>query len=239
MNMLAENPFGDWRSQRKLFEDPNRPMGVRDYRPEDSFRRVHWPATARTGELQVKVYTPTSAPVLVLCLNVSTSVRYWEGISPDLLERLVTVAASLANQGIEGGQRVGLLSNGCLANADQPFRVAPGSSPRHLARVLEALAGVTPITIAPFERFLIRESGRLPYGATLVVISALVTPELLETLLQLKRHERRITLVSLAEEAPPLLPGIQAVHLPFQPQNFTRTTAYGPASAPASPPAGN
>ena len=57
----AEDPFGDIRSRRRMFEDPNRPMGVREYRPEDEFRRVHWPATARTGELQVKVHQPTSA----------------------------------------------------------------------------------------------------------------------------------------------------------------------------------
>ena len=72
MGFPAEDPFGDRRSRRRLFEDPNRPMGVREYRPEDSFRRIHWPATARTGQLQVKVYQPTSGQVMMVCLNVST-----------------------------------------------------------------------------------------------------------------------------------------------------------------------
>ncbi|MGW8250687.1 MAG: DUF58 domain-containing protein, partial [Anaerolineales bacterium] len=80
LELPPENPYGDQHSRRRLFEDPNRPMGVREYHPEDSFRRVHWPATARTGQLQVKVYQPTSARVMVLCLNVSTYHRYWEGI---------------------------------------------------------------------------------------------------------------------------------------------------------------
>lgn len=41
LDLPAEDPFGDIRSRRRLFEDPNRPMGVREYRPEDEFRRVH------------------------------------------------------------------------------------------------------------------------------------------------------------------------------------------------------
>lgn len=211
----AEDPFGDSRSRRRLFEDPNRPMGVREYHPEDSFRRVHWPATARTGQLQVKVYQPTSAQVMVLCLNVSTSQRYWEGIYPALLERLVSVAAALVNQGVQKGYRVGLISNGCLANSDQPFRIFPGSSPKQLSYLLEALAGVTPLVIAPFERFLIKEIPRVPYGASLLILTAITSPELADALLRLKRHERNLTLISLAKEPLIAIPGIKCIHLPF------------------------
>lgn len=216
LQLEAEDPFGDRTSRKRLFEDPNRPMGVREYRPEDGFRRVHWPATARTGELQVKVFQPTSAHVLVLCLNVSTFARYWEGINPALLEHLVSVAATLINQAVEEGYQVGLVSNGSLANSDQPFRIPPGRSPQQLARLLGALAGVTPITVAPFERFLMREVPRVPYGATLVMLTAVTTPDLAETLLRLKRHERRITLFSLAVDPPPPVPGIQVIHRPFK-----------------------
>jgi len=216
LDLPAEDPFGDRRSRRRLFEDPNRPMGVREYRPEDGFRRVHWPATARTGELQVKVFQPTSARVMVLCLNVSTFARHWEGVYPELLEHLVKLAATIVNQGIEDGYSVGLVSNGCLAHADQPFRIPPGRTPQQLAFLLQALAGVTSVVTAPFERFLLKEVPRVPYGATLVILTAVTTPELAETLLQLKRHERRINLVSLAKDAPPKIPGIQTVHIPFQ-----------------------
>src|SRR4030065_2691389 len=131
----AENPFGDRQSLRRIFEDPNRPMGVREYRPEDSFRRVHWPATARTGQLQVKVYQPTSGQVMVVCLNVSTFARHWEGFYPELLEHLIKVATTLVNQGIQDGYKVGLIANGCLAHADQPFRIPPGRSPQQLSRL--------------------------------------------------------------------------------------------------------
>ena len=216
IDLPAEDPFGDRRSRRRLFEDPNRPMGVREYHPEDSFRRVHWPATAHTGTLQVKVYQPTSGQVMVVCLNVSTFARHWEGVYPALLEHLIKFTATLVNQGMQEGYKVGLIANGCLAHADQPFRIPPGRSPQQLAHLLEALAGVTPVVTAPFERFLLRESTRIPFGATLIVLTAVTTPELAPAIMQLKRHERRITLISLAMDAPLNIPGIQCIHRPFK-----------------------
>ncbi len=216
LDLPAEDPFGDRRSRRRIFEDPNRPMGVREYRPEDSFRRVHWPATARMGELQVKVYQPTSAQLLMVCLNVATLEHHWEGYLPELLEHLVSTASTVLFQGVQDGYQVGLISNGCLAYSDRPFRIPPGRSPHQLANLLEALAAVTPIVTAPFERYLIQEMPKVHYGASLVIVTAMTSPELSETLLQLKRKGRRITLISLATEAPLSILGVRTVHLPFE-----------------------
>ncbi len=216
LDLPAEDPFGDIRSRRRLFEDPNRPMGVREYHPEDEFRRVHWPATARTGQLQVKVYQPTSAQVLVLCLNVATFSRHWEGTNPALLEHMVQATATLANQGITDGFSIGLISNGALSNSDQPFRIQPSRSPKQLSHLLETLAGVTPLVTAQFERYLIREASRIPFGASLVILTAVHSPELAVTLIQLKRHGRKINLVSFARDAPEAIPGIRMRHLPFK-----------------------
>lgn len=216
LQLPADDPFGDRRSRRRLYEDPNQPIGVRDYLPEDSFRRVHWPATAHTGQLQAKVYQPTSANVMVICLNTATFSRHWEGTYPALLEHLVQVAATLATKGIEDGYRVGLISNGCLAHADQPFRIPPGRSPSQLARLLEALSGVTPLATFPFEKFLIKEVPRMPYGATLLIVTGVTPPELGEALIQLKHHGRHLTLLSFAELPPPEIPGIRIFHIPFK-----------------------
>ena len=221
LHLPAEDPFGDRRSRKRLYEDQNHPIGVRDYRPEDSFRRVHWPATAHTGELQAKVYQPTSANVMIVCLNASTFSRHWEGINQELLEYLIKVSASLVKKGIEDGYRVGLISNGCLAHADQPFRIPPGRSAGQLAHLLEALSAVTPVITAQFERYLMKEIPRVPYGATLLIVTGVVTPELVEALLRMKQHGRRITLLSFAQEPPPFISGVQIIHRPFQePENF-------------------
>lgn len=217
LGLPPEDPYGDRKSTRRLYEDPNQPIGVRDYHPEDSFRRVHWPATAHTGELMVKVYQPTTANVLVICLNASTFSRHWEGTNPQLLEHIISVSATLAHQGIQDGYRVGLISNGCLSHADQPFRIPPGRSPKQLGILLEALAGVTSVVTGQFERFLIKELPRVPYGASLVIVTGVTTLELLETLTQIRKHGRRITLLTYAEHPPGEIPGVRVFHLPFQP----------------------
>jgi uncharacterized protein (DUF58 family) len=215
LDLPAHDPFGDHRSRRRIFEDPNQPIGVRDYRPEDGFRRVHWPATAHTGELQVKVYQPTSAEVAVVCMNASTFERNWEGFYPELFERLISVSATLVDHFIDQGYQVGLISNGSLAHSDRPFNIAPGRSPHQLGRLLQALAGVTPMIMVPFEACLIREMPRVPYGASLLIVTAHVTPELEDTLIRLKRHGRGIRVVSLATGTPRAIPGIPISHIPF------------------------
>jgi uncharacterized protein (DUF58 family) len=152
---------------------------------------------------------------MVLCLNVSTELQYWLGYSPAMLEHLVKICATLAYQGTEDGYAVGLFSNGCLAHADQPFRIQPGRSPHQLAALLQALAGVTPFVSAPFELFLIRSMAQIPFGSTLVIITALLTESLQDSLIRLRRYRPHITLIAITPEPPRELPGIRTIHLPF------------------------
>jgi uncharacterized protein (DUF58 family) len=214
----SDDPLGDRQSHRRLYEDPNQPMGVRDYRPEDDFRRIHWPVTAHTGSLQVKVYQPISARVLVVCLNVMTLPYYWEGTDPEMLEYLVKISATIVERTMKDGYRVGMVSNSSLAHADQPFRVPPGRSPNQLVTLLTALASVTPFVTGTFDRFLIAEVPRLPYGATLLVLTAIVNDEIIEALLRLKQHGRRIIFLSVDRERPPQISGITIYHMPYRKQ---------------------
>ena len=216
LELDTENPMGDHRSRKQIFEDPNRPLGVRAYHPEDEFRRIHWPATARTGELQVKVYQPVNSKVLVVCLNLATSLQPWLGINQPLSEHLIKMAGTLCYQNVQQGYAVGLISNSCLAHSDQPFIIQPSRSPHQLAHLLESLARVTLFVTTPFELFLTRTLPRLPFGASLVIVTALVTPSICETLLRIRRYRSNSTLISLEANPPPNLPGINTIHLPFQ-----------------------
>ena len=211
----SEDPFGDRRSQRRLFEDLNRPIGVRPYHPEDEFRYIHWPATARSGSLQVKVFQPVSARVMVVCLNVSTAHQAWMGIDNDLLEQLIKISASVVYQSFQSGYSVGLISNCYLAHADHPFNIQPGRSRDQLAYLLQALAAVTPYTSTSFEAFLVKSLPGIPYGATLVLVTAMVTPVLVETLVRIKRYRANTTLISLDPIPAPDIPGVRNLHIPF------------------------
>jgi uncharacterized protein (DUF58 family) len=214
LNLRPDDPFGDIASRRRIYDDPARPIGVRPYHPEDGFRRVHWPATARTGELQTRILQPISSQVMMVCLNVATFPERWQGVNPELLERLVDIAATVVHAGIQNGYSVGLLSNGGMARSDQPYSLAPGRAPQQLGWLLQALAGVTPVSTLDFERYLLKAMPTLPYGATLVVITGLHSPLLDETLLRLKHYRGNITLLSLDERTPKEIPGIRVIRLP-------------------------
>lgn len=215
LGLQAEDPFGLKRAPRRLFEDPNLPIGVRDHQPEDGFRRIHWPATARVGEMQSRVYQPVSGTDCMVCLNVTTLEHHWMGVLPDLFEELVRVAAALVYESFNQRYRVGLISNGTVAHGGQPFRIPPGRSPRHLPRLLEALASASPIVTAPFAKFLLTQAPHIEYGSTLLVVTGVTPPELAEALIRLRARTRRTALYSLAEDPPPFIPGVKTIHRPF------------------------
>ena len=230
LGLPSKEPFGDTRARHHLFEDPSRTMGARDFYPGDSFRHVHWPATARRQQLQARVYEPTTTLTAVICLNVATFPRPWEGILPELFERAIVVAASLAAHAVESRYSVGLVSNGAVPRSDRPIRVKPGRSPDQLTRILELLAAITAYVTAPMGRFLLRASPALPWGATLVVVTPIVTDELLASIIQLRSAGRRIVLVSLDKDAPPELYGVVTHHLPNA--DWPLTATHNPIAQP-------
>jgi uncharacterized protein (DUF58 family) len=213
LGIPAKEPFGESPPTIRLLDDPLRCVGVRDHYPEDSLRRVHWKATAHRGRLQVRVHEPAATPTLMIVLNVSTFEHHWQGILPDLFERTLSVAGSVATWAVGRGYKVGLAANGCVSRSDQPVRVPPGRSPGQLTAILESLAHVTSFATASMGELLRRESPRAPWGATFVAITAVVTRDLPAALYSLRRAGRPVTLISLASDAPPKLDGITTYHL--------------------------
>jgi uncharacterized protein (DUF58 family) len=215
LRLPAKNPFGERGSQLQLFEDPLRTVGIREWQPGESIRRVHWKATARHQQMLSRVYEPSEEPQVLIFLNVATLPRHWQGIIPELQERAISVASSLAAFCAESRLPVGLIANGFLPGSDQPIRLLPGRSPDQLVRILELLAAITPFATQPIEEMIWRESPRLPWGATLLVVTAIAHDDLLAALLDLGQAGRQIVLFTLAEEPPTRqLPGILVYHLP-------------------------
>jgi uncharacterized protein (DUF58 family) len=166
--------------------------------------------------LQVKTFQPVSARVMMVCLNASTQAQFWMGLDADRLEYLIKVAATLTYRAVQDGYSVGLLSNGCLAHSDQPFHIPPSRSRDHLATLLTALASVTPFTTAAFDNYLVRSIPHVPYGASVLVVTAFLSPALQASLLHLKRYRSQVTLLTIASEPPEPLPGIRMIHLEYR-----------------------
>ncbi|MCI0393312.1 MAG: DUF58 domain-containing protein [Chloroflexi bacterium] len=230
LQLPAKELFGEFQVRRSLFTDPIKTQGIRDYQPQDRFRDVHWKATARRGDLQTKVYDPSSGMSVVVFLNVATYAKHWMGFDPVLLERAVSVAASMASYAAEQKWAVGVLANGAVPGSDQPIRVPPGRSPEQLIHILEALAAVTEFATGSMDLLMQRESRRLPLATTLVLVTAVVTEEIMVSLLRLKEAGRRVVLISLADEPPRCPPGILAYHTPSTLPAFQRGHKTGTAT---------
>ncbi len=222
LGLPPKGPFGEQKARKRLLEDPLRTVGVRDYHPEDDLRHVHWKATARKGELQVRTFEPVATLSLVVFLNVSTLEHNWQGVLPELFEQTISVAASIATWAVGQKYKVGLVANGCMPLSDQPIRIPVGRSPDQLVTILESLAFVTSFATLSIQELLRRESPRVPWGATLTVVSAVVTEGLVTTIRRLREAGRQVALVSLADAPPPTLDGVSTYHLPPSTVAFQR-----------------
>lgn len=84
--------------------------GVREYLYGDRLSRVHWNATAKTGEWKSKAFERESLPRTVVILD-----RHAKGYSGELTTRFelaVSAAASLLENGLKDDTAMGLLSIG-------------------------------------------------------------------------------------------------------------------------------
>ncbi len=197
LGLPARHPLGELRSQSWIFEDVSRIAGARDYRPADGLRRVHWPASAKAQRLQARVYEPTTSHKLMVFLNLATGGELvWEyGYDPDLLELGITTAASISRWGLDQGYQVGLHTNGRHREGRGNVSVEAGRDSVQLERILLALARLEPLQAQRFDSLLAEETRRLPFGVTLVVVTADLTPAVVASLRGLRRHGHAVSVL--------------------------------------------
>ena len=58
LGLPSRSPFGHLKTQQRLYQDPSRTIGVRDYVPGDSVRTINWKTSAATGSLKVRKLEP-------------------------------------------------------------------------------------------------------------------------------------------------------------------------------------
>lgn len=75
-------------------------LGIREYRPGDSMRHVHWPSTARTGTVMVREFEEEQTRRLAIVVDAAWDARC-EGWTP--LDRVCAAAASVASAALAQG----------------------------------------------------------------------------------------------------------------------------------------
>jgi uncharacterized protein (DUF58 family) len=110
-DFASQRPIGEVNAAHRLFEDPTRNAGVRPYQVGDPLQRVHWRATARTGELQCRVFDPTTLAGASIVVDFHKD-GYPSRGEPFRSNLAVTTACSIAYAVMMLNQQVGLASNG-------------------------------------------------------------------------------------------------------------------------------
>lgn len=224
-DLASPRPIGEIRLVHRLYEDPTRTSGIRDYQNGDPLNRIHWRATARMGHLQSRTYEPSVIAGVTLLLDFHSEALSGEG-SAARTELAATAAASLANAVHQMNQPLGLFSNGrdtmdrlraegwnhafrtrnqarsrvaLEAHSDRlrPVAVETRRSADQLPRILEALARLEPTDGLTFPGLLLEVNSRLPRNTTLVAILQEVTEETAVLLGGLCQRGFRVTAVHI------------------------------------------
>ncbi|MGH2458272.1 MAG: DUF58 domain-containing protein [Chloroflexota bacterium] len=201
LGLPPRQPLGDVRRPSWIFEDPAWVAGVREYTSRDGMRKVHWRASARSQRLQVKVYDATTDHQIALFVNLHTAGPSWWWMAFDevAIEMIAVTAASLARWACQERLPVGLYVNGHPRDQQSPISLPPTGDPAQYPRILEALARMQPFAKVPIEQFMAEQTTRLPFGSTVVVITARLTDTLLEAGRQSRRRGHSPVMVVVGE----------------------------------------
>jgi uncharacterized protein (DUF58 family) len=232
-NLASRRPIGEIRVVHRLFEDPTRLASIRPYQPGDPLNRIHWRATARTGEIHCRVYESSRVAGATFLLDFHER-SYQGGGAAASAELAVVTVVSLANAVFLMGRQIGFVSNGRDA-ADRireegwsagfatrgDARRRAGGTPANtrlrpvvvttqkggdrFGQILETLARLEHTDGLEFSEMLEETASEIPRDATVVAVLRQVTPAMAASLGELARRGFLVTVivVSIAIEPTP------------------------------------
>ena len=206
---IAELAGGDALSRRSQSLTTN-VSGIREYAPGDSFNRIHWLSTARTGRLMTKEFELDPSADIWFFLDFFHEVEQslaWQPARPDhgvfSLSRLrqgskrqdvlelppstteysVTIAASAARYFLLRNRAVGMMWND---GARQVLQTDRGQ--RQVRKILESMAVSNARGRMPFDELLLTDGVRLNRNDIVIAISPDPRPDWARALRELRRR---------------------------------------------------
>ncbi|HWJ03355.1 MAG TPA: DUF58 domain-containing protein [Verrucomicrobiae bacterium] len=177
----ALQSLGNTYCLRAASEDLTGPTGARRYHHGDPLNRIHWRATARTGQLQVKEYDMHTTAEVGIFLDLFAA--SYADCPEEILETAVTLTASVAELFHRQRVRYGLIANGKTLFVQPPSRETG-----QLLKTLEHLALATSGGNYGLSQTALLESRNFVVGTTLIFITSTITAELTGALRVLKQR---------------------------------------------------
>ncbi len=154
---------------------------VREYEQGESLRKVHWPTTARRGQLMVKELEDAPRDEVAVLLDARGG-SVGEGFDSSF-DAQVRAAGSVLRSHAARGRRAVLAVNSARRES-----VHVASLGGDWQAALELLAAAEPDGSRPLEELLAREGGPAGRALEVVVVSATLGPELVTSLLRRRLH---------------------------------------------------
>lgn len=223
----AELPGGQDLRSRAYHVTPN-VSTVREYAPGDSFNRIHWRSTARTGQLMVKEFELDPSADIYIVMDMQERVQ--QQLAPNQVDQFgdslrenesteeyaVMAAASIARHLLDRNRVVGLIAWGQHREV-----ISAERGGRQLFKMLEALAVVRAYGSQPLAEVLVGESSRFGRNCTLVVITPSLDERWIGSLQQLSYRGGRAVVVLIDPQSfggwvdsQPLLTRLASLRIP-------------------------
>ena len=187
---------------------------IRPYAPGDAFNRIHWPSTARTGEIQVKEFDLEQTADVWLFVDLERRVQRGSG-DDSTVEVAVRVAAAIAERALSENRSVGLTTTGAHL-----IHLSPDRGPRQRQKILNLLAAVDGDGSVPLVEALVAGLPLLRRGMSALIVTPAAEPAWVRPLATL--HPRGI--------------GTQVLYL--DPREFLRHEVAAAGRGPDEPNAG-
>lgn len=157
---------------------------IRPFQVGDRLRRIHWPSSLRSGQLNVRsTYADHDSQVLVV-VDATNDLGRSDGIDghASTLDATVRAAAAVAEHYVQRGDRVGMR----VVGAANPSVSPPSTGRSHLRRILTKLAGIRPG--GSYDEPDLNARYRIDPGTLVIMLSPLVSPATLQRALTLGRR---------------------------------------------------
>lgn len=187
LSLPSRLSFGNLKSPHWINHDPTRLAGVRPYQQGDALRTIHWAATARTQNFQVKQFDHRVSIHGLICLDFFQA-GYEVSSYYVHTELAVSAAASFATHLLHLGESCGLLTNAILteylpdeteAHLGEGFlHIHSRQGMAQLTRILTLLAGVKTQNNLDFPTLLVNYGQNVEPGTILFWIVPQDTPDI-------------------------------------------------------------
>jgi len=162
---------------------------IRPYTEGDDLRRVHWKASAHSGNMVVKEYEYRNAGAVQVILDLQQSAHAGVGYH-STLENAITLSSSILTHVVGMGNQMGMFTTG-----EKMVQLPQESGQRQLHRALETLALAKADGKATLARAMLSNEAPSSRRCTSIVISPSLDIELIGALLNLRGKSAQLLLV--------------------------------------------